>query len=202
MSSAAPLADGNTEPRVVMAVHSTRPGEPDILPTPEHGAFRAFFEEHQRGIFSLLVHLGVDNGQAVDLAQHVFARVWEEGRWLVDDERVVLCYRYALSWGRSAGRNGRCRRHPLGAMNGATSRNDAGDPADHVLAALSSLPEEERAALVLSAVAHLRLEQIARVLRQPQWRLRGVLRRAWQQMRTLLADGNEKDCKSVREEAA
>src|SRR5207244_7326502 len=86
-----------------MARNHTRAVRPRAIPVEEIEAFHSFFELHQRGVFSLLVHLGLDESQAAALTQEVFVSVWNEWRGLRDeDERVVACYRNALVRGRAA----------------------------------------------------------------------------------------------------
>ncbi len=66
-------------------------------------AFREFFERHQRGVFSLLMSLGLEETRAASLTEELFVRVWKERPALADEaEQVVTTYRYALVWGRSA----------------------------------------------------------------------------------------------------
>ena len=140
----------------------------------EIGAFRQFFEAHQRGVFSLLVHFRLEEDQAAELTQQVFVRVWEtRHQYHNDEEKTAACYRYALSWGRSAAGG---RRAP------STAHGDG-----LVYQALQGLPEEERVAVVLSRIVGLQPEQIARVLHNPAGRVRSVLRRAWNHLAAVLA---------------
>lgn len=156
-----------------MALHRARVDPPDTIPLDEVQQFQRFFEGHQRGVFSLLVHLGVNEARAGDLTQQVFVRIWQMRHvFRGDDERAVACYRQALVWGRAAAER------PTGTIRRG-----------QVLRTLQELPEEERAAVVLSTVARMPSEQIARVLRDPEWRVRRLLQRAWGRLTAALSRG-------------
>src|SRR5216684_333231 len=132
-----------------MALNHARAGRVNAAPVDEIEALRRLFQAHQRGVFSLLIHLGQDESQAAALTQEVFASVWNGRHWIGDDdERVVTCYRQALVSGRSAAE------HPAPIAAG-------GGPVTH---ALRELPEEERVAVVLSHIANLHPREVARVL--------------------------------------
>jgi DNA-directed RNA polymerase specialized sigma24 family protein len=139
----------------------------------EVSAFRAFFERHQRGVYSLFLSLSVEETQAASLTQDVFVRVWREQPTLPSEaERIVALYRYALSWGRSAA---------AGRPASGARRGDGPVPQ-----ALHHLVEEERIAVVLSRIAGLQPGQVAQVLRDPERRVRSVLRRAWSHLAAVL----------------
>src|SRR6266571_403 len=156
-----------------MALNRARVNRPIVALADVIRALQQFFEEHELGVFSLLVHLGMDEGQAADLTQQVFVRVWKTERQSQnEDERVVACYRYALGWGRSAV---------------AGRRTPRTLPADNqVVRALEDLPEEERIAIVLCRIAKLRPELVAQVLVDSEWRVLKLLSRATARLAAVL----------------
>lgn len=143
--------------------------------TAEVSAFQEFFERHQRGVFSLLLSLGLEETQAASLTQDVFVRIWREQLTLASDaERMVGLYRYALVWGRSAAPRRPARTSP------------ACSEVERVRSALLQLPEEERVALILTRVSGLNLELVGRVLHDPERRVRHVLKQALAHVAALL----------------
>lgn len=137
----------------------------DAVPTEAPRDFEAFFRlEHER-LFRSLWLLTRDRHEAEEVAQEAFLRLWERwGRIADAPDPVAYLYRTALNVWRS-----RLRRVAVAARKAIhhTRRGDEMEDVearDTVLRSLASLPERQRAAIVLMDVLDLPSERAGSIL--------------------------------------
>ena len=135
--------------------------------------FRAVYVRHRRGVYSAAYGVLGDPGQAQDVVQDVFLRVWrcpaaydagrgELGSYLrmMARSRALDLWREGQVRGRAAERLRVVSRPAVGADPGAVAEHRSESAA--VRTALCKLPEEQREALVLAYWGGLTAHQIAR----------------------------------------
>ncbi len=170
----------------------------------DESAFEAIFERHHRGLLSLCRHLLGTLEEAEDAVQHTFAAAF---RQLVQHEPP----KHLRAWLYATARN-RCvdllrARRELPADRPPTStaglseeverRSDLRELVDD----LGRLPEDQRAALVLSELEELGHAEVAEVLGCPPKKVRALVYQArsslsgWREARAL-------PCRDVRQELA
>jgi RNA polymerase sigma factor (sigma-70 family) len=168
------------------------------------GAFEAIFERHHRGLLSLCRHLLGSREEAEDALQHTFAVAYRE---LVESgpPNHLRAWLYATARNRSLDVLRRRRELPAGLPAAATAglpeeverRSDLRDLVDD----LGRLPEEQRAALVLSELGDMEHAEVAEVLGCRRDKVRALVFQArsslagWREARAL-------PCRGVREEIA
>ena len=175
-----------------------------LAATGDEPAFEAIFERHHRGLLSLCRHLLGSLDEAEDALQHTFAAAY---RQLVEREPPE----HLRAWLYATARN-RCldvlrtrREFPTELRTTATAglaeeverRSDLRELVDDI----GRLPEEQRAALVMSEIEELRHAEVAEVLGCPRDKVRALVYQArsslsgWREARAL-------PCRDVRQELA
>jgi RNA polymerase sigma factor (sigma-70 family) len=133
-------------------------------PTSDRDSFRDFFEAQGDRLYGALVVITRNPGEAEELAQDAFARVWE--RWdrvRAMDDSVGYLFRTALNRYRSALR----RRSVAARFRPARDPRDEFEAADarSVLdGALSALTPRQRAALILTDLLGYSSEEAGEML--------------------------------------
>ena len=128
-------------------------------------SFEAFFRQHHVRLFGTLCLVSGDRGEAEELMQEAFLRIWE--RWQrvsAHPDPVGYLYRTAFNLERDRGRR---LRRAAGRMTGASSSTDAFDRVDErtdVLDALRKLSPRQRAAVVLTDLLGLDSSEAGRML--------------------------------------
>ena len=172
----------------------------------DRAAFRRLVEKHQGPVTNFLHHLVADQGQAEELAQDVFLRVFRAApRYRPDARFTTWLYRIATNLALNALR-GRKRRPtvPLdrrdliergGEGRSATAPREArpdealerGELIRMVGRAVRSLPERQRIAVVLHRCEGLSYQAIAEVTKSSPDAVDALLRRAKETLRDALA---------------
>lgn len=165
-------------------------------------AFELLVEEYQGPAFAMLRRLLGPDAGLEDLAQEAFIRIWRSReRYRPEGKFSTLLYRVtynlALNWIRDT------RRRPLHGLSAPAGGEGLGEPADsrepdpqgpadrrvwgeRISRSLQSLPENQRAALVLQHYQGLDLAEIAEVLDLSPQAVKSLLHRAREGMRLLL----------------
>ena len=170
----------------------------------DESAFEAIFERHHRGLLSLCRHLLGSLEEAEDAVQHTFAAAF---RQLVqhDPPKHLRAWLYATARNRSvdllrARRELPADRPPTstaGLSEEIERRSDLRELVDDI----GRLPEDQRAALVLSELEELGHAEVAEVLGCPPKKVRALVYQArsslsgWREARAL-------PCRDVRQELA
>ena len=170
----------------------------------DEAAFEAIFERHHRGLLALCRHLLGSLEEAEDALQHTFAAAY---RQLVEREPP----RHLRAWLYASARN-RCldvlrtrRELPAELAPASTAglseeverRSDLRELVDDI----GRLPEDQRAALVMSEINELEHAEVAEVLGCPRDKVRALVYQArsalsgWREARAL-------PCREVRQELA
>jgi RNA polymerase sigma factor (sigma-70 family) len=173
-----------------------------LAATGDEPAFEAIFERHHRGLLSLCRHLLGSLEEAEDALQHTFAVAY---RQLVEREPPE----HLRAWLYATARN-RCldvlrtrRELPTELRTAATAglaeeverRSDLRELVDDI----GRLPEDQRAALVMSEIKELGHAEVAEVLGCPRDKVRALVYQArsslsgWREARAL-------PCREVRQE--
>lgn len=175
-----------------------------LAATGDEHAFETIFERHHRGLLSLCRHLLGSLEEAEDALQHTFAAAY---RQLVERQPPE----HLRAWLYATARN-RCldvlrtrRELPMELRTAATAglaeeverRSDLRELVDDI----GRLPEDQRAALVMSEIKELGHAEVAEVLGCPRDKVRALVYQArsslsgWREARAL-------PCREVRQELA
>ena len=177
-----------------------------LAATGDEPAFEAIFERHHRGLLSLCRYLLGSLEEAEDAAQHTFAAAY---RQLVEREPPE----HLRAWLYATARN-RCldilrthRELPAEVLPASTAglsdeverRSDLRELVDDI----GRLPEDQRAALVMSEIEKLGHAEVAEVLGCPREQVRALVYQArsslsgWREgARTALSRGAAGSCRS------
>jgi RNA polymerase sigma factor (sigma-70 family) len=170
----------------------------------DESAFEAIFERHHRGLLSLSRHLLGSLEEAEDALQHTFAAAYWQ---LVEREppEHLRAWLYATARNRCVDVLRRRRELPAERPPASTAglseeverRSDLRELVDDI----GRLPEDQRAALVMSEIEELGHAEVARVLGCPREKVRALVYQArsslsgWREARAL-------PCREVRQELA
>jgi RNA polymerase sigma factor (sigma-70 family) len=170
----------------------------------EESAFEAIFERHHRGLLSLCWHLLGSLEEAEDAVQHTFAAAF---RQLVEREppEHLRAWLYATARNRCLDAR-RMRRElpsqlPPASTAGLSEEVERRSDLRELVDDIGRLPEDQRAALVLSEIEDLGHAEVARVLGCPRDKVRALVYQArsslsgWREARAL-------PCRDVRQELA
>lgn len=149
------------------------------IATGDEVAFRALVERHQHVVIGMMAKMLNDPIEAEDLAQRVFLRVWKHAkRWKPEAKFTTYLFTIARNLVYNESRR-RSRKKEIssdqrGEEFGAESAADAriepdaetlrNEMHDEIDLAIASLPENQRAAVVLYAYESMPYEEIAKVL--------------------------------------
>jgi RNA polymerase sigma-70 factor (ECF subfamily) len=152
---------------------ASRSAERDLVAGCQRGEREAFDQlvlRYQRDIYRLCYRYVNNHDDANDLAQEVFLKAWRAiGRFRGDSAFSTWLYRIAVN----ACLNFRASRRPqvqdlpetlADPDAGAAVRMEAADEARRVRAAVSQLPEKQRATLILRVYHELTHEEVAEIL--------------------------------------
>jgi RNA polymerase sigma factor (sigma-70 family) len=177
----------------------------DLIRQGRAAAFEALYDRHHRAILSFCRHMLGSLEEAEDAVQHTFLAAYND---LVSSHKPI----HLRAWLFTIARN-RCysilrarREQALGELDEPTTeglatqvqrRQDLRD----LVGDLRRLPDEQRAALVLSEMDSLSHEQIADVLGVPKEKVKALV---FQARESLVASraARETDCADIREQLA
>lgn len=164
-------------------------------------AFERLVEEYQGPAFAMLRRLLGPGAALEDCAQEAFLRIWRSrDRYRPEGKFSTLLYRVtynlALNWIRDTRRkpvSGLAQMAGGGPLEPADAREpiqeaqlDQGVWGDRIAQALQSLPENQRAALVLQHYDGLDLTEIGEILEISPQAVKSLLHRAREGMRIVL----------------
>jgi len=164
LAAAAPAAEEGALPREAEreAIEACRRGERE--------AFDRLVLRYQRDVYRLCYRYVNSHEDANDLAQEVFLKAWRGiGRFRGDSSFSTWLYRIAVN----ACLNFRALKRPqtqelpealADPVPGAAARVERDDEARRVRAAVSRLPEKQRATLILKLYHELTHEEVAEIL--------------------------------------
>ena len=189
LAAASASPEGAASPREAEreAVEACRRGERE--------AFDRLVERYQRDVYRLCYRYVNNHEDANDLAQEVFLKAWRAiGRFRGDSSFRTWLYRIGVN----ACLNFRALRRPViqelpealvDPRPGAAVRVERGDEARRVRAAVSRLPEKQRATLILKIYHDLTHEEVAQVLGSTVGTVKANLFHALGNLRRLVTDG-------------
>ena len=131
--------------------------------------FERLYEQHAAAVFRFALSLSGDSSLAEDIVSETFVRVWT-ARERIDVATVagylltIARHLYLQGVSRER-RRGPLAEEPVDARPGPHARAEGRDELDAVLADLQTLPEPDRAALLMRAGEQMPYEEIAAVLR-------------------------------------
>ncbi len=150
----------------------------------EAGEFRALVERHQSMVYSIALRITGDPGTAEEVAQDAFVALYRSVRQPEGEEHVRFWLRKAATHGALDMLRRRKRQPESGAEewieeehSGAGSNSRSLELEGRVEELLQSIPEPQRAALVLRYGEEMRPEEIAEILGQPVATVKSHLQR-------------------------
>ncbi len=171
----------------------------------DEAAFEAIYDRHHRGLLSFCRHMLGDQQEAEDAVQHTFIAAY---RSLVSNDRDILlkAWLYAIARNRSLSVL-RARREHVAlddvqpATEGLAAEVERRQDLKDLLTDLQRLPDDQRAALVLSEIGAHTHEEIAVTLDVPKQKVKALVFQA----RTSIAgsrDARDTPCHVVQEQLA
>lgn len=135
--------------------------------TPKAASFTELYQNHGREVYQFALYLSGDPALAEDLVSETFLRIWDSAATVRMETVRGYLFTIARNLFLHSLRNKR-RRDPLEATHSvaATAARDLEFKQDlrDTLAALQTLPEVDRAAVLLRAQDGVSYEEIARIL--------------------------------------
>jgi RNA polymerase sigma-70 factor, ECF subfamily len=177
----------------------------------DDSSFELLLRKYRTPVVNFLYRMVRDSAAAEDLAQEVFLRVYRaRGQYLPTAKFTTWMFRIATNLALNALRDGRYRQmeisiHQTAADRSADAENDQPameiadrqasieseliqrDRAELIRRAIESLPEKQRAAVLLHKYEELDYDQIASVLGCSESALKSLLFRAYETLRVELA---------------
>jgi RNA polymerase sigma-70 factor, ECF subfamily len=155
----------------------------------EDAAFDEIMGRYKRPIVNFCYRLLADAGDADDVAQEVFVRVYQR----IGDYRPrgqFSTWLFALARNACLDRLRYRKRHPTEPLEGVpepatTAQYD--DVGEHIAAAIAELPEEQRTAIVLAEYHGMSYAEIAAIMECSEKSVESRLYRAKQTLRQRLA---------------
>ena len=171
----------------------------------DEAAFEAIYDRHHRGLLSFCRHMLGDQQEAEDAVQHTFIAAY---RSLISGDREILlkAWLYAIARNRSLSVL-RARREHVAlddvqpATEGLAAQVERRQDLKDLLGDLQRLPEEQRAALVLSEIGAHSHDEIGVILDVPKNKVKALVFQA----RTSIAETREArdtPCHVVQEQLA
>jgi RNA polymerase sigma-70 factor, ECF subfamily len=158
----------------------------------EDAAFDELLSLYQHPVINFCYRLLGDAGDADDVAQDVFVRVYQR----IGDYRPggkFSTWLFALARNACIDRLRYRKRHPTEPLDGApepatvSHETEAREIGEHIAAAVSELPEDQRTALVLAEYHGMSYVEIADIMRTSEKSVESRLYRAKQTLRQRLA---------------
>jgi RNA polymerase sigma factor (sigma-70 family) len=169
-------------------------------------AFEQLFDRHHRSVLSFCTHMLGSQHEAEDAVQQTFLTAYRE---LARSEQAIALrpWLYAIARHRCLSMLRMRREHPIAEVSEREAAYqlaadlDTREELRAVLVDLARLPQDQRAALVLSQLGDLSHEEIARILDCPRDKVRAIVFQA----RSALAAGRaarDTPCAEIREQLA
>ena len=164
----------------------------------DHSALAALFERHAAAIHGLAARL-CGSGQADEVVQEVFVRLWQRPERFDADRGTVLTFLRTDTHGRAVDllrSNGARRNRELVDFARQTPQGVAVDDAavgalfhDDVAKVIATLPRRERDPIVLAYFGGHTYREVAAMLKQPEGTIKSRIRAGLSRLRTGLQDG-------------
>ncbi len=169
----------------------------------DEACFERLLAKHRAPVVAFIYRLVHDRGEAEDLAQEAFLRVFRARKSYTPDAKFTTwLYRIATNLALNSLRNGRRRRNDVSVDEAGGEQRppmDVADPASAIeerlvererartiRLAVDALPEKQRTAVLLHKYQDLRYEEIARILGCSESALKSLLFRAYETLRERL----------------
>lgn len=164
---------------------------PGRAPAARERSFEGFYRRERPGLYRALALTLGDADLAAEAVDEAMTRAYQRwGRVCDYDNPAGWIYRVGLNWAIS--RKRRKRALPLAEVRSDVGRSDP-PPGDEVLAAaVQSLPEPQRAVVVLRYHLDWSTEQVASALRVPQGTVKSRLHRGLAALREILEASHER----------
>ena len=177
----------------------------------DDSSFELLLRRYRAPVVNFLYRMVRDAAAAEDLAQEVFLRVYRaRGQYLPTAKFTTWMFRIAMNLALNALRDGRYRKMEVSIDQSAVAYSGDGeseqpaleiadrqasielelirrDRADLIRRAVESLPEKQRAAVLLHKYQEMDYDEIARVLGCSESALKSLLFRAYETLRVELA---------------
>src|SRR5580692_10196816 len=161
-------------------------------------ALAEVYRRHGRAVYGLARRVLQDAGEAEDVTQEVFLRLWREPDRFDPARGSSRSFLLAQSHGRAVdavrSSSSRRQRESRDALRTAEAEYDLQREvwdlavADQVSHALGELPEEERRAIELAYFDGRTYREVAEMLNQPEGTVKSRIRNGMRRMRAVLAD--------------
>src|SRR3954469_25143630 len=168
-------------------------------------AFEVVYDRHHRGILAFCRHMLGSAEEAEDALQHTFMAAYRD---LLSSEKAIQLrpWLYTIARNRCFSMLRARRERPLGEMDEPATENLSAEVQRRqdlrdLLADLSGLPDDQRAALVLAEVGAVSHDEIAAVLEVPREKVKALV---FQARSSLIASRKARDtpCEEIREQLA
>ena len=178
-------------------VHHVRAGS--------EAAFEVVYDRHHRGILAFCRHMLGSAEEAEDAVQHTFMAAYRD---LLGSEKAIQLrpWLYTIARNRCFSMLRARRERPLGEMDEPATENLSSEVQRRqdlrdLLADLSGLPDDQRAALVLAELGAVSHDEIATVLDVPRDKVKALV---FQARTSLIASRTARDtpCEEIREQLA
>lgn len=187
-------ANASTDDRDVALMRRVREGDMK--------AFEELVETHQLRVIATVARMIGDETDAEDIAQQVFVRVWNSAQRYEPSARFTT-WLFTIVRNLVFNELRRRKRHPAVSLEADEEGNPSHQPADHtavspdgalleeelqgaIQAAIDSLPEQQRMAIVLRRYEELPYEEIGRILDLTVPAVKSLLFRARSELRERL----------------
>src|SRR5215217_7155513 len=168
-------------------------------------AFEVVYDRHHRGILAFCRHMLGSTEEAEDAVQHTFMAAYRD--LLGSDKPIQLRpWLYTIARNRCFSTLRARRERPLGEMDEPSTENLSTEVQRRqdlrdLLADLSGLPDDQRAALVLAELGAVSHDEIATVLDVPRDKVKALV---FQARTSLIASRTARDtpCEEIREQLA
>jgi RNA polymerase sigma-70 factor, ECF subfamily len=160
------------------------------------GAFRRLIERHRSRAMRVAFAIVRDAGEAEDVVQEAFARVWTRAaQWRARDGGSFAAWLTRIAVNLAIDLRRRPRPDPLGDRDDIAGADPGSDQlvaarqiGSRIRAAMAALPERQRTAFALCQIEHMRNAEAAQSLGISVGALELLLVRARKAMRRQLAD--------------
>jgi len=168
-------------------------------------AFEVLYDRHHRGVLSFCRHMLADAGEAEDALQHTFLAAYRDLQRSAKDIRLRP-WLYAIARNRCLSVLRARRERPVDELGELATEHLSAevqrrDDLRELLRDLSALPDDQRAALVLSELRAVAHEDIAQVLDCPREKVKALVFQARSSLAASRA-GREASCEEIREQLA
>lgn len=160
-------------------------------------AFQQLVDRHSSAVLNVIYRIVLSRADAEDLCQEVFVRLWKQApSWQDEAKLSTWLYRVASNLAINHSQRVQQRFVVDGELaeqlaDASTPLNDEPGDLPALAAALSALPEEQRAAIAFRYYREMPVRDIADVLGNSPKAVESLLGRARKRLRQLLGENND-----------